>query len=154
MKRVMMVCALLSIPGLPGYAAAAGEQETLNEDKPFAETHVILQVSNSDPSRHRAVLDIANNLIRHYGGPDMVDIEVVAFAGGIPVLLQEDNPNRTRISVLMDQGVRFFACGNTLDTLARRDGTRPEVLPGVQTVQTGVAFMIREMERGYLPVHP
>lgn len=126
----------------------------LNEEKPFAEAHVILQVSDADQSRHRTVLDIANNLTRHYGGPDLADIEIIAFSTGVTMLLAGDNSDAQRIADLMENGVRFYVCGNTLDTIERRDGTRPAVLPGVREVQTGVAFMIEEIRKGYVPIHP
>ena len=139
---------------LVSWALPASAQEALSEQKPFAETHIIMQVSDADPVHYQAVLDIANNLTRHYGGPDMVDIEVIAFGVGVPMLFGENNPNEQRISSLIEHGVRFYVCGNTLDTLERKSGVRPTVLEGVERVQTGVAFMIDEIKRGYLPVHP
>ena len=51
-------------------------------------------------------------------------------------------------------GVKFYVCGNTLDTIERKQGQRPALQEGVQTVQTGVAFMIDEIRRCYIPVHP
>ncbi len=129
-------------------------EEALNEDKPFAEVHVIMQVSQNEAARHSLVLDISNNLAKHYGGQDMVDIEVIAFGSGVPFLFANDNPNQTRIESLMEHGVRFYVCGNTLDTMERKQGQRPQVLPGVETVQTGVAFMIDEMARGYTHIQP
>ena len=124
------------------------------QDESFAESHVILQVSQADPKRFSLALDIANNLAKHYGGQDMVDIEIVAFGGGAPLVFAADNANEQRISSLMEHGVRFYVCGNTLDTIARRDGQRPKVLAGVETVQTGVAFMVEEVNRGYTLVQP
>ncbi len=129
-------------------------QEPLSEDKPFAEAHVILQVSQNDATRYSLVLDIANNLTRHYGGQDMVDIEIVAFGPGVPLMFAQDNERQARIKSLMDHGVRFYVCGNTLDTIERRTKTRPAVLPGVETVQTGVAFMIEEINKGYVHIQP
>ncbi len=56
--------------------AMAAEVKT-SEFKPFAEKHVILQLS--DQVNEAVVLDTANNLIKNYGGPDMIDIEIVTF---------------------------------------------------------------------------
>ena len=134
--------------------AAAFADSTLNEDKPFAEVHVIMQVSQADPGRHSLVLDIANNLTKHYGGQDMADIEIIAFGPGVPLLFSADNANQARIESLMEHGVRFFVCGNTLDTIERKQGRRPQILEGVSTVQTGVAFMLEEIDRGYTHIHP
>ena len=127
--------------------------EPLNDDKPFAEVHVILQLSDSDAERQSAVLDVANNLIRHYGGPEYVDIEIVAFGPGIRLLFA-NNENSARISSLADSGVRFVACMNTVNTLERLRGTRPELNENAVPVQTGVAHILQRMDEGYRLVRP
>ncbi len=152
--RTQRLCNGLIALCLACAAAVASAEGALNEDKPFAEVHVIMQVSQSDPGRHALVLDIANNLTKHYGGQDMADIEIIAFGPGVPLLFATDNANRTRIESLMEHGVRFYVCGNTLDTIERKQGKRPQVLDGVTTVQTGVAFMLEEISRGYTHIHP
>ena len=146
MKQIMMwaVALMLSL----GLA-----QAELNENKPFAETHVIMQVSDAEPVHYKAVLDISNNLTKHYG-QEMIDIEVIAFGVGVPMLLAKDNEFAERISSLQEHGVRFYICGNTLDSLERKYHHRPEVLPGVEVVQTGVKFLIDEIQKGYVPIHP
>ena len=62
-------------------------------DKSLADTKVVLQISDNDPSKQTLVLNVANNLIKHYG-PESVDIEIVAcvcclriipIASGLPV---------------------------------------------------------------------
>ena len=125
-----------------------------NDDKPFAEQHVILQVSDADPEKYTATLDISNNLIKHYQGPDFIDIEVIAFGKGVEIFFSGDNPNSSRISSLMDNGVKFFVCLNTIDSIQRRTGKRPGLLEGVVGVQTGVAFMLDEIQAGYTHIHP
>jgi intracellular sulfur oxidation DsrE/DsrF family protein len=134
--------------------AGTSAEEPLSEDKPFAEAHVIMQISQSEPSRFRLALDIANNLAKHYGGQDMVDVELIGFGDGAAFLLDNNNVHHARIESLMEHGVRFYICGNTLDTMERRAGKRPSVLPGITTVQTGVAFMLEEIQRGYVHVQP
>jgi len=126
----------------------------LNDDKPFAEVHLVMQVSDADPVHYQAALDIANNLSRHYGGPDFVDIQIVSFGAGVPMVFAENNKNATRISSLIEHGVRFYVCGNTLDTIERKTGRLPQILPDIIRVQTGVAFLIDEINRGYLHLHP
>ncbi|MFT7234952.1 MAG: intracellular sulfur oxidation DsrE/DsrF family protein [Methylophagaceae bacterium] len=128
-------------------------QAELHEDKPFAETHIIMQVSDADPVHYRAVLDIANNLTKRYG-QEMVDIEVIAFGVGVPMVFAEDNEFTARIESLQKHGVRFYVCGNTLDSLERKNHMRPTVLSGVGMVQTGVKFLIDEIQKGYIPIHP
>ncbi|MDP5059237.1 MAG: hypothetical protein NWQ11_07175, partial [Pseudomonadales bacterium] len=122
--------------------------------KPFAERHVILQVSDADPSKYTAVLDIANNLIKHYKGPDYIDIEVIAFGAGVHMLTGEVGENSIRIDSLIANGVGFYVCLNTLDSIQRKTGERPVILPGVIGVQTGVAFMLEEIQAGYVHIQP
>lgn len=135
-----------------------------SEEKPFAEKHIILQLSDSDPNKYTAVLDIANNLIKHYEGPDFIDIEVIAFGQGVEVYFTDSssaenpkglaNKNEQRVNSLLDNGVRFYVCLNTLDSIQRKTGKRPEILDGVIGVQTGVAFMLEEITNGYTLIHP
>lgn len=184
----IQLCLLLSIT--PAQPAASEERE----DKPFAEQHIILQVSDADPTKYTAILDIANNLIKHYEGPDLIDIEVIAFGKGVEmyfasstiltsndlpgsVLTSNDSPdsvltsnvstsndspgnvstgnvNSTRIASLQKNGVRFYVCLNTIDSIQRRTGKRPVLLDGIKGVQTGVAFLLEEIQAGYIPIHP
>ena len=85
--------------------------------KPFAEKHVVLQISNSDVQKQTHVLNVANNLIKHYG-PDKIDVEIVAFGPGLRLLLK-DNSNTPRIDGLANNGVRFAACSNTLTAFTK-----------------------------------
>lgn len=128
--------------------------EVLSESAPFAEHHLIMQVSQNEEVRKGLTLDVANNLGEHYGSHDIVDIEIIAFGPGVALVLAEDNPHRQRIESLMAQGVRFYVCGNTLDTLERKHGRKPSVLQGVTRVQAGVAFMLEEIGRGYVHIKP
>ena len=128
-------------------------EEGLNDNKPFADTHIIMQVSDADPVHYQAVLDISNNLTKGYG-QEMIDIEIIAFGAGVPMLLAKDNKFSKRIASLQEHGVRFYICGNTLDTMERKSHKRPEIVQGVEVVQIGVKFLIDEIKRGYIDIHP
>ena len=106
-------------------AASAAEQAPL-PDKPFAEHRVVLQLSDNDAAKQGLVLSVANNLLKHYD-PDKVAIEVVAFGPGIELLFP-DNSHRARIESLVAQGVRFDICLNTVDSVERDTGKRPEFI--------------------------
>ncbi len=136
--------------------AHAAQEETadINDDKPFAQAHIIMQLNDAEPSHYNASLAIAYNLINHYGGADQVDVELIAFGAGVPMLFAENNANEARIRSLMNNGVRFYICGNTLNSIAQTTGKRPIALAGVEEVPTGVAFLVEEMARGYQHVHP
>lgn len=122
-------------------------------DKPFAEAHIVLQVADGDDRSQARALNVANNLIKHYGGPDFVDIEIVTYGPGISLLFP-DNPNRERISSLMTNEVSFVGCLNTLETIERETGKRPQLIPEVITVQTGVAHLVALAEQGFVIIRP
>ena len=64
---------LLLLLALTALNTVAG-QEPVSEDKPFAENFILLQLSDRDPGKQDAILNVANNLIKHYESPDLVDI--------------------------------------------------------------------------------
>ena len=122
------------------------------EDKPFAEHFIALQLSDSDPKKQRLVLSVASNLQKAYG-QDKIAIEVVAFGPGIE-LLRPENPNRKMVESLAAQGARFDICLNTVDTLERENGKRPEFISAATPVQVGVAQILFLTENGYTLVRP
>ena len=122
-----------------------------SDEKPFAEVHLLLQFS--DQEKESSVLDVANNLIKHYGGPDLIDIEIVTFGPGVRLLF-EDGKYDTRIASLVENGVRFYICENTLDSIERKTGTRPKVSPYARPVPAGVAKIIESVAEGFTLVKP
>ena len=133
--------------GSPEFASA----EDLEDTKPFAEVKVVLQLS--DQARESVVLDVANNLIKNYGGPDSIDIEIVTFGPGVR-LLYAGSQHEARIASLVENGVRFYVCENTLDTMERTYGSRPTLSAHAISVQAGVARLIEKVGEGYILVRP
>jgi len=139
---------LAAIVALSSVMAFANEIE---DYKPFAEVHVVLQLS--DQQNEAVVLDVANNLIKNYGGPDVIDIEIVTFGKGVRLLFA-GSEHETRIASLVENGVRFYVCENTLDTIERKTGKRPEVSEHAEFVRAGVARILDMVARGYTLVRP
>ncbi|WP_082770331.1 hypothetical protein [Bradyrhizobium sp. CCH5-F6] len=132
--------------------APARAQQVPLQDKPFAEHKVVLQLSDGDPKKQALVLSVANNLLRAYD-PDKIAIEVVAFGPGIDLLLA-GGERRKQVESLIAQGVRFDICLNTLDTIERETGKRPEFIPAATPVQVGVGQILFLAENGYTLVRP
>jgi intracellular sulfur oxidation DsrE/DsrF family protein len=133
--------------------AAPAEDMPGPDDKPFAEAHIVLQLSDGDEAVQNRVLSVASNLLKHYGGPDLVDLEIVAFGPGISLLFA-DNAHGSRISSLAANGVRFVACMNTVETIERTSGKRPELNPLAIPVQAGVAHIVERNMQGFVIVRP
>lgn len=142
---------------LVAFAAALGLLLSVNvqaspETKPFAEQRIVLQISDPDPHKQTIVLNVANNLIKHYG-PDKVDIEIVAFGPGLRLLFA-DNSNVGRIDGLADNGVEFSACKNTINGMSKILGSPPELNPKAQEVSAGVVRIIELTSNGYTLIKP
>jgi intracellular sulfur oxidation DsrE/DsrF family protein len=123
------------------------------DDKPFAEAHILLQLSDGEEAVQTRVLNVAGNLLKHYGGPDLVDLEIVAFGPGISLLFSGSD-HRDRISSLAANGVRFVACMNTVETIERTSGKRPELNELALPVQAGVAHIVERSGQGFVVVRP
>jgi uncharacterized protein len=133
-------------------APAVGAEPAPLPDKPFAEHRIVLQLSDNDPKKQSLVISVAYNLLKLYD-PDKVAIEVVTFGPGIDLLFP-DNANRQRIESLVAQGVKFDICLNTVDTIERDTGKRPQYIPAAIPVQVGVGQILSLTENGYTPVRP
>jgi intracellular sulfur oxidation DsrE/DsrF family protein len=144
-----MIAALLITTAVPMLRA---QQAPPLQDKPFAEHKIVLQLSDNDAKKQALVISVAYNLLKAYD-PDKVAIEVVAFGPGIDLLLTESS-NRKLVESLITQGVRFDVCLNTVDTVERETGKRPEIIPAAIPVQVGVGQILHLTENGYTLVRP
>ncbi|MBI5261771.1 MAG: hypothetical protein HY852_08140 [Bradyrhizobium sp.] len=116
-----------------------------------------LQISDDDPAKMRAVLDIAANVSRYYSGRgEEVDIVVVAFNGGLDLLLEDRSPVRERMANFAKAmpNVSFVACGNTLDALTAKEGRRPPLMAKARVVEAGVAALLEFSEKKWTIVRP
>jgi uncharacterized protein len=144
------VCAL-SVFTIQSQPAVAAENNALVE-KPFADHHLVLQLSDDDAKKQSLVISVAYNLLKFYG-PDRIAIEVVTFGPGI-ALLRADSPNRQLVDSLVAQGVQFDVCMNTVETIERETGHRPPLNPNAKPVEAGVAQILALTEKGYTLVRP
>jgi intracellular sulfur oxidation DsrE/DsrF family protein len=149
--RALGTAAIAALMAATAALPALAQQAPL-PDKPFAEHRIALQLSDNDPRKQGLVISVAYNLLKFYD-PDKVAIEVVAFGPGID-LLRPDNGNRKLVESLVAQGVRFDVCLNTVDTIERETGHRPDFIPAATPVQVGVGQILSLTENGYTLVRP
>jgi len=143
---LVWLCLFCAVPAVAGDLPGP-------DDKPFAEAHILLQLSDREPEVQSRVLNVASNLLKYYGGPDLVDLEIVAFGPGISLLFA-DNSQHERISSLAANGVRFVACMNTVETIERTTGKRPELMELALPVKAGVAHIVERSGQGFVVVRP
>ncbi len=121
-------------------------------EKAFAEHKVVLQISDPNPFKQKLVLNVAHNILKYYG-PDLVDIEVVAFGPGLRLLFK-NNVHKTRIQSLVDSGVRFSACSNTIKSMTKKLGHAPALNPNAIKVAAGVVRILALTKEGYTLIKP
>ncbi len=142
----VMLSVLMSGLLLVGVTTAHAAEQSL------ADTKVILQISDPNPFKQTLVLNVANNLIKHYG-QDQVDIEIVAFGPGLRLLFA-DNANKGRVSSLAGSGVKFSACANTSRNMGKKLGYPPKLHGKAVTVGAGVVRIIELKNKGYMLIKP
>jgi uncharacterized protein len=150
---VLRLAALVLAAAVLGLSPAAAQTPPSppSPDKPFADRHIVLQLSDREQDKQALVLSVAYNLLAAYT-PDKIAIEVVAFGPGID-LLRAENPNRARVDSLISQGVQFDICMNTVDTL-EREGKHVNINPKAVKVQVGVGRILELTAKGYTLVRP
>lgn len=142
-RTILAVCVFVAACAVPLHA---GEPHRL-----------ALQISDKDPVKMRAVLDVAANVSRYYSGQgEDAEIVVVAFNGGLDMVLEDRSPVKDRLTNFLKSmpNVTFIACGNTLETLTAKEGRRPPLLPGVDVTQVGVAALMELAEKHWTIVRP
>lgn len=119
----------------------------------FVEKKIVLQVS--DKASHKKVLNVAGNILKHYG-KDQVKVEIVAFGPGLGVLIAgKKNKNLDRITSLAGSGVKFNACGNTIRKVTKkRKGKAPKLHAAATVVPAGVIRIIELQDKGYTLIRP
>ncbi len=149
-QRLMSMMALALLTGM---AWAQDMQENMAIPDTFADTKVVLQISDPNPFKQTLVLNVAGNVLKHYGDATKVDIEVVAFGPGAR-LLMKGNVNTPRIKRLMASGIRFSVCNNTLTNMSKKLGYRPEVIEGVRIVPAGAVRILELNKHGWITIKP
>lgn len=141
---------------MAGWATAASAQDAA-EESGFVTQKLALQVSDDDEVAMRSALDIAANVSRFYTAQaEEVEIRIVVYGPGMTMLRPDKTPVMDRLKSF-DQSmpnVSFAACGNTLDSLERAEGARPEIVEYADVVEAGVAELMRLDQEGYTIIKP
>jgi len=145
MLRSLIAALLLLLP-LASAPALAVEKHRL-----------ALQISDDDPVKMNAVLNVAANVSKYYSDKgEEVDIQIVAFNAGLNMLRQDKSPVLARLKSFKQgmPNVVFIACENTLETMTRNEGKEPPLVENAERVKAGVVTLIELGEQGWTIVRP
>ena len=110
---------------------------------------VVLQVSDSDPAKWNLALNNARNIQEDLGKAN-VDIEIVAYGPGLP-MLKGDSKVAARLAQALDDNIGLMACENTLrNTKVGKD----DLYGGISSVDAGVVHIMKRQREGWAYVRP
>jgi intracellular sulfur oxidation DsrE/DsrF family protein len=116
-----------------------------------------LQISDNDPVKMNAVLNVAANVSKYYSDKgDEVEVEIVAFNAGLHMLRDDTSPVKPRLESFKQgmPNVSFMACENTLAAMTKTEGKEPPLVPNAQRVPAGIVTLIELSEKGWTIVRP
>ena len=140
-----LIAALLVVPLTCGSAISAEKHK------------LALQISDNDPDKMNAVLNVAANVSKFYADKgEEIDIQVVAFNAGLHMLRDDTSPVKPRLKSFKEgmPNVSFMACENTLDAMTRKEGKEPALVDNARRVKAGVVTLIELGEKGWTIVRP
>lgn len=151
MRGLLQAIAALLLLTLP-VSLAAAKETVLADPKPGFDNprQIMLQLTSDDPKVINNILHNAVNLQKFYG-QDNVLVAVVAFGPGMEALYAKSSPVKDRVESLLQYGVEFIGCGNTMETTGH---TPAELIPGVEVVTAGIAEIVERQRRGWTYVRP
>ena len=132
---------------------------------PLALTHSVagephrlaLQISDNDPDKMNAVLNVAANVSKYYSDKgEEVEVEIVAFNAGLHMLRDDTSPVKVRLKSFKEgmPNVTFKACQNTIDGMAKREGKVPPIVAQADRVPAGVVELMELAQKGWTIVRP
>ncbi|MCH7662230.1 MAG: DsrE family protein [Euryarchaeota archaeon] len=109
----------------------------------------VVHLVSGDEEEREVALNIAQNLVDDESG-DIDTVAVVAQSEGIePVTI--DGVGSDHVQSLINEGVSFRACSNTLDLM---DLAESDLIEGVETVPEGAVELTRLQNEGYAYLRP
>jgi intracellular sulfur oxidation DsrE/DsrF family protein len=140
MSRTQLVPLVLALLGL-GMPVLAGDSA--------GPLRVVVHVNVPETGVQEAGLKNVANILKE--APD-TQVEVVCHGAGIVLVEQARTEHAEAVRSLIEQGVRFVACENTM---RRKAIHKDDLLPGVGTVPSGAFEVIHKQQReGYAYFKP
>lgn len=129
--------------------AAETEEQELRFPGDPVDNKVVYQFNKADETYHKAVLFSVGAMLRKYG--DNIHIVVVGIGPGLHILAKKpkrpvSNETRERVASLLEYGVEFHACGNTMKALGWE---KKDMLESAKIVEVGAADLMELQQQGY-----
>lgn len=117
-----------------------------------ATTKVLIHLARDDADQLSQALDDIESTLKHYRETrQSARVEVVVNGKGLELVRTDTSVFAGRIQRLQREydNLTFAACQNTIDRLAREQGIIVRLLPGVITIDSGMAEIMRRQNQGW-----
>ncbi len=140
---------LISLLALaPAALSAADGAATAAVGKPAAKKHrAVFQVNEDDSRKWNTILANINNVQEELG---QVEVAVVVIGPGLG-MLKADALTANKVQDAMAAGVRFVACGNSMQALHL---TKDDMIDGIAYAKAGYVEVMRLQQQGYAYIRP
>jgi hypothetical protein len=134
---------LLSMP-IAAFAADAGAK---TGRKAAAKHRIVFQVNEDDSKKWNTVLSNVSNVQEELG---RVDVAVVLIGPGLG-MIKADALTANRVQDAMAAGVRFVACGNSMQAMHL---TKDDMIDKIDYAKAGYVEIMRLQKLGYAYIRP
>ena len=113
---------------------------------------VLIHLTDDKSSQLNAALDEIEGLMRYYRDSNQTaHVEVVMNGRGLDLVRADITPHAARVAQLQREyrNLTFAACQNTIDRLKREQDITVRLLPGVITIDSGMAEIMRRQNQGW-----
>jgi len=114
---------------------------------------IVFSVTEDTPHAMDHILSVANNVIKAYG-INNVEMKIVAYSKGLALLYKDNKEDKEvpkRVDALMQLGVEFVACGNTMWTFHVK---KEDLIEGSVVVKAGVVELLESVKSGWIYIKP
>lgn len=136
--------ALLVLASAAGRAADTGAAA---ESSAAAGNRVVFQVNEDDSRKWNTLLGNINNVQEELG---RVEVTVVAIGPGLG-MIKADALTANRVQDAMSAGVRFVACGNSMQA---QHLTKDDMIDGIAYAKAGYVEVMRLQQQGWAYIRP
>lgn len=109
----------------------------------------VVHLISGDETEQETALTIARNILNDETG-SIDDVAVVVQGSGVTAIKAGQESEET-VRALLDDGVSFKACSNTLETMGLDES---DLVGGVETVPEGAVEATRLQTEGYAYLRP
>jgi len=140
---------ICSFAAAAAFAAPAPANNTKASAGAACAEHYDIVIGVSDKDKVEPAIVNAHNLQKEFGAA-CANIEIVNFSAAV-TMLTPMSTKATAIKEALESGIKIVACQNSMNKFKM---TEDDLFPGIPTVPSGVAEIVKRQKQGYIYLRP